>query len=219
MTIKSIALTLFVALSTAALAADKEVEELLSKMRDAYKGTKSVRMTTAVTSYFEEEKFESTFEISFKNPNKVRMTTDKLFGMEGQIKIISDGKTITVITPEEKDEVPYSIEAMSDGAPVNLETLCLWDWKRQLSTEAEGNMHKSELKLVKEQKWNDKEWIVLEESAPTQKVFVRYWIDPKTHFIWRTEVMTLEGRDKLQECIVKKLDTELTLEDSVFDGP
>jgi len=219
MKIRSLVAACLVSLSAFAIAADADVEALLGKMRDAYKGVKGARFQTQTTMFVESEKLEAEFDVTFKNPNKVRLTTDKLFGMEGQVKVISDGKTISIITPDGKEEIPFSVEAMSDGAPVNLETLCFWDYNRQLSTGEDGNMKKSELTIKKDEEWNDKKWTVLEEVAKEQEVFVKYWIDPKTNFIWRTQVFTLEKRDQVMECTVKKLDTNVVVDDSMFDGP
>lgn len=206
-----------VALSSFAQAAEAEAEALLKAMREAYQGIKAARMQSSTTLFAEGNKLDATFEISFKGPNKVRVTTDKLFGMDVQLKVLSDGKTITVSTPEGKEESPFTVEGLSEGAPMNLEVLCLWDWKRQLSTDDEGNMKGNALKVLKEQKWNDKVWTVLEETAKEQEVFVRYWIDPKTHLIWRTEVFDVEGKEKAMECVVNKFDTEVTFDDSLFD--
>lgn len=224
MNLKQLLASAFLAASTIAMAADEEVEKLLTSMRDAYKGVKTAKMTTVTTlrasapDSAEVKEMKATFEISFKGPDKAYIYTDNLFGADGKVKLVSDGKTITLTTPDEKEEIPFSIEAMSGLLPLNLESICFWDFKRQLNTGENGNMRKSEFKLEKDKEWNERKWTVLEETAHEQGVYVRYWIDPKTHFIWRSEVHDIESKAKVMDCMLTKLETGLTLDDGLFGG-
>lgn len=207
-----------VAASSFALAADEEVEKLLASMRKAYSGAKTAKFTVQTVMKAEDKDLSVTFEGTFKGPNKLYLYTDSMFGIDGKVKLVCDGKTISITTPEDKDEAPFTIENLSSAMPLNLESLCFWDYKRQLSTEADGNMHESSHKILTDQEWNDKKWTILEETANEQKVFVKYWIDPKTSFIWKTEVFDLESKEKVMTCEIKKLEVGLEVEDSVFDG-
>lgn len=213
------------ALAGVASAADEEVEKLLSSMRDAYKGAKTARMTVETSLKMvgpdgkpADKEAKATFEATFKGPDKLYLYTDNMFGMEGKIKLVCDGKTITLTSPEDKDEIPFSLEALSGVMPINLESICFWDFKRQLNTGDDGNMRKSSFKLEKEQAWNEKKWTVLEETANEQGVFVKYWIDAKTHFIWRTEVFDLESKQSVMTCELKRLETGIEVDDSLFGG-
>ena len=60
--------------------------------------------------------------------------------------------------------------------------------EEQLSTAPGGNMQGSKLGVVKAQKWKGTEWTVLEESSPDLGILVRYFIDPKSYVIWRTQI-------------------------------
>lgn len=206
------------AVSSMAVAADEEVEKLLGAMRDAYKAVNTAKFTTVTTMNIEEKDVSTTFEATYKAADKLYLWTDNMFGMEGKIKLICDGKTISVTTPSDKDETPFSLEELSSAMPLNLESMCFWDWKRQLSTGDDGNMKKSTFKLSKDQDWNEKKWTVLEETANEQGVFVKYWIDAKTNFIWKTDVFEIETKAKVMTCEIKKLETGLTVADSLFGG-
>lgn len=208
---------LLLAISAVSFAADKEVEELLAKMRETYKTTKSAKFTTTTRIFGDEGEQKADVEVQFKNPNKVKLTLDGMFGIPGKISIISDGKKIQSEVMGEKDTGPFTVEALSEGSPLNLETLCFWDYERQLSTGESGNMKTSTFKLLKDESWDGKKWTVLEETAKEQGVFVRYWIDPKTNYIWRTEVKSLEGDTPVMECKISKLEIGVEIDDKVFE--
>jgi outer membrane lipoprotein-sorting protein len=205
-------------ISVFAAAADKEVEELLASMRSVYEKTKTAKLQTETLLNIEDKEIKSEFDIQFKSPNMVKMTTDNIFGLEARVTLKCDGKMITVTSPDEKEETPFTLEELSSAMPVNLETMSFWDWKRQLSTDENGNMRKSEFRLLKDQEWNDKKWTVLEETANEQEVFVRYWINPETKYIWKTEVLELKSREKVMTCTIKKLEVNVEIDDSVFGG-
>lgn len=207
-----------VAAASISIASEEEVDKLLASMRKAYSGAKTAKFTVQTVMKAEEKDLSVTFEATFKGPDKLYLYTDNMFGVEGKIKLRCDGKTIVVTTPEDKDEVPFTVENLSSAMPLNLESLCFWDHKRQLSREADGNMHTSTFKILSDQDWNDKKWTILEETANEQKVFVKYWIEPKTSFIWKTEVFELESKERVMTCEIKKLEIGLDVEDSVFDG-
>lgn len=219
MQFKSILICAVAVLAGAAFATEKEIDELLANMRKAYTSAKSAKMQTETTILIEDEKIKGTFDVWYKAENKLYVRAEGAFGMEGVLKMICDGKKILVSTPEDKEERDFTIENLSDGAPFNLEVLCFWDSKRQLTNTTGGNMAKSELKIVKDQDWDGKKWTILEEKANEQKVFVKYWIDPKTSFIWKTEVMDLETRKPVMECIVKSLKIDVEIPETSFEIP
>ena len=69
-------------------------------------------------------------------------------------------------------------------------------------------------------KWEGKEWIVLDEDAPSVGLFVRYYVDPKTYFIWRTIQMTQDEkpskRKVIQDFVVKSLELDVEIDESIF---
>ncbi|HEY0866817.1 MAG TPA: hypothetical protein VGE01_05550 [Fimbriimonas sp.] len=201
------------------MAADAKVEDLLTKMRDAYKGVKSARLEVKTTLYEEEEKFESSTKVLFANPNKVSIElTPEDQESDEKITLFyrHDGKKMAAGT--KKDELrsrEYDDEEFPI-ATVNLETLSFWEWDKQLNTAEGKNMHDSELKVVEDVEWNGKKWTTLEESAKEAKVFVRYYIDPKTHLIWRTEVKNLDTMAPMEDVQVTQLETGVEIEEDEF---
>jgi hypothetical protein len=60
---------------------------------------------------------------------------------------------------------------------------------------------------------------VLEESAPQANVYVEYYIDPKTNFIWRTVQMSLDKEFIRGDFIIKKLTIGAKIDDKKFKKP
>ena len=60
---------------------------------------------------------------------------------------------------------------------------------------------------------------MLEEAAPRVDIYVEYFIDPKTHFIWKTIQMTLDKEFTNREFVLTKLKTGLTISDKRFAPP
>lgn len=190
---------LFVAslpLASLALAADPKVESLLARMRTAYKAVPSAQMTAVSELNLRNgTKAKITATINYARTNKIHAS---LLGFPSASKgskviVYTDGKTVkTIGFPGGHGEYKFSPEAIVNSLAVNLETLCFWDYERQLSTKAGANMSQSKLKVVENQKWEGKTWTVLEESAG--RSFIRYYIDPRTALIHRTQVTNLDAK-------------------------
>lgn len=207
-----------------ALAADKEVEDLLSHMRDAYKAVQAATFTVTATIQDTDSdqkpiELKPTSEFAFKKPNLVRAFIKGIAGTQ-TITVIGNGKTINVNVPGTGSlpEEEFTDENYAKYVPSNLETLCFWEWEKQLSTTAGNNMEHSTFNIVKDEVWNDKHWIVLEETAAKNNDFVRYFIDPKTYLIWRTNAKNLDTKKDREDFKVTKMDTNAKLDDSMFTG-
>lgn len=199
-----------------AAAADQKVETLLSSMRSAYNGVDSATFTTESVIYEEDgsQQFTSTF--AYKKPNLIRVIIKGTAIPAGMfLTKVSDGKTITT-TGAASAEEPYTLDNFEKGTPVNLESMCFFDANRQLSTSAGNNMEHSEFKLIPDEEWSGKHWKVLEETAAKDKVFVRYFIDPNTNFIWRTLVQDLDTKKPQMDSHLTKLDTDAKLSEADF---
>lgn len=206
-------------LAGCASAADQQVEGLLAHMRDAYKTVKSATYNTTTTVYGPDGSQEYTCDFAYKRPNMIRVII-KGAQLHGQaVTEISNGTDITISTPEgAMPPQKFSDDTIEKGLPANLESLCFWDWDRQLSTTAGKNMAQSTFKLIRDEEWNGKHWMVLEETAKKDNVLCRYFIDPKTYLIWRTRVKDLStGKDQLDSQITR-LNPDADLTDSMFTG-
>ena len=206
------------AISAAGFAADKEVEALLAKMRDAYQKVKTAQFTatTFITGPFGEQGVTGKF--SFANPNKIHALVMGLPAAGGNdVVLTSDGKMMQAEGLEGRSgKRKFDEQAIVEALPFNLETLNFWDYARQLSTGEKGNMHDSQLKIVKKESWNGKSWVVLEETAPKSRVFVRYFIDPKTNLMWRTVVMDIDKKETQFDVQLKDLTLGVKLNDKLF---
>lgn len=212
------AFSLVAALAVGAQAADKQVEDLLKTLRDNYKKVKSVRLEVTSTVLGPGGMdVPLTSVVSYKAPSSFRMVSKgPTMGENGFLLFVTDGKRATTKTPDGKSTTA-KFERDQIANPLNLESLCFWDWKRQLSTDTGMNMHDSKLRLLQKETWKDKDYMVLEETAERSKVFVRYYIDPKTKYIVRTVVYNLEDTTQvLQDHKVTKMDLSAKLDPSLF---
>lgn len=216
---KTALLLMAAALSTVSFAADKEVEDLLLKMRNAYKGIGTVTFTSEATILADNGDIVVKMNGGFKSPNLmyVDVTAD-----DSKAHIVSDGTKIYAAPDGAPSvfELAWNVDNMGrvlSGA--NLEVLNFFDWKRQLSTAKGDNMADSKLSLRKNVKWNNKTWLVLEESAPQVGVYVEYYIDTKTNLIWRTVQMTLDKEFVRGDFIIKTLNVGAKIDDKKFKKP
>jgi len=202
----------------AAHAADAEVEALLSKMRNVYKQTKTATFTTETK--LGDNVIVSNF--SFSGPAKIHVefTIPTPQGAKASVVEITDGKTIYLKLPTQTEfqQKPFTANDLDSDLAVNLESICFYDWEKQLSTEKGKNMEHSTFKILPGQEWDGKKWTVLEETSSTDKVLCSYYIDPKTSLIWRTTVKALAGGDKSAEmdCKITKMNLGVKLDDSIF---
>jgi outer membrane lipoprotein-sorting protein len=208
------------ALGSIALAADKDVETLLLKMRNAYKSVKTAHIVTRTKTPAPEGDLIITSDVTYQAPDKIRA---KLVGfpvsVDKTIVLTSNGKTLSVEgAPGGKTSHPFSYQAFVEatGPALNLETLNFWDWKRQLSTAKGDNMEKSDLKVVPSEQRAGKTWVVLEERAPGQGVYCRYFIDPATYFIHYVRVTDLSGIQIQMDTEIKQIQTNVKVDDSTF---
>ena len=206
------------ALAVLASAADAQTEALLAQMRNAYRSAKTARFN--VNSSFKSlkgfNKYVNSF--SYKAPNRIRLAITSPT-VKGTLVKVTDGKKISLSGQGFKAPVQaYSIDQFEASLPVNLESLCFWDWDRQLSTAKGHNMAASKL-AIKTESWNGKTWTVLEETATAQQIFVRYYVDPQSHLIWRTHVFTT-AKKEISDAVVTSMSINVPISDSVFNvGP
>lgn len=207
------------AAASASFAADKEVEDLLANMRKAYKAVGTATFSMESTLVGDNGDVAVKMTGGFKGPNLlyVDMKAD-----ETAVNVVSDGANIFAVVggTTRVIELKYSNEALGrvlNGA--NLELINFYDWKRQLSTAEGDNMHDSKLSIRKSVKWNNKTWLVLEESAPTVGVYVEYYIDPKTFFVWRTVQMSIDKEFTRGDFVIKSLKTGVKIDDKKFKKP
>lgn len=188
---RSIAVSLLALATSAAFAADKDVEDILRVLRQNYSNAKSAQLE--VQSYMRElgDQYLLTTRMQYVKPGKFRLVTKGESMGPNPLLMVSDGKTSYTKDPTGK-VTREKFDPDKVASPINLESLCFWDWKRQLSTAKGDNMNASELRLLKKETWKDKDYMVLEEKAPKSNVFVRYYIDPVKKFIVRTAVYSLE---------------------------
>lgn len=197
--------------------ADKQVERLLESMRTAYRAVQSASLEITSKIDIEGKQESQAVSMHYQRPNLLRLA----FTFRGQVVTrISDGKKVH--TMGEKGDpftINYSIDAMGSDSPINLEALSFFDWKRQLSTSPGANMEKSKFKLIESERWNDRTWLVLEETAHGQNVFVRYFIDPQSFLIWRCEVRSLDKKSFIMETEVRTMVLNSKLDPKLFVAP
>jgi len=202
--------------------ADKNVEALLAHMRDAYRLVEAATYTTESVTYNAQGGTDTyTTDFAYKRPTMVRGILKGGQLGENVLTSITDGQTITVTTTAGTgaNGQKFTLDDFEKTVPItNLESICFFDWDRQLSTSEGKNMANSTFNIVRHESWNGKDWIVLEETAKKDGLFVRYFIDPKTHLIWRTNVKKLDDKKDQLDARLTKLDTKAQLDDALFKG-
>lgn len=210
-----LSLSLIALVSTITHAADKDVEVLLEKMRKVYGGTNSAHIVVKTTSLrFGEQVITS--DLTYVKPRKISAKVFNLPSLKGKTwSFISDGKDVAI------DDLSGNAQRSKFDLdlipiPINLEAMAFWDWERQLSTGPGSNMEHSKFKLIKSESWNGKPWIVLEETAFGQNVFVRYFVSPTTSLINRVLVYDLQKKTKRIETVVTKLERNIKVNPAIF---
>lgn len=194
--------------------AQKPVEELFLKMRKAYQAVDTASLQARVRFYGPSSTQTGILSLDYASPNKIRYTAEV---GQNRVRRISDGKKVVTIRDGARTETDkVNVNTLGGQLPGNLEWLCFFDWKRQLSTTPGNNMAKSTFKLISKEPWNGKNWIVLEETAPEVNVGVRYFIDPRTYFIWRCDVKNLATKKQAARTEVTKLMLHPKLDPSIF---
>lgn len=196
---------------------ESEVDKLLASMRTAYQSAESATLKVQSKVKIGEDWVSSAVTMHYEKPFRMNLTFKV---KDVTMHRVSDGRNVyTWVDPKEIDSDQVDADSLGNDAPINLECLSFFDWKRQLSTAAGANMEKSKFKLIMSETWNGRTWIVLEESAHGQSVFVRYFIDPSTYLIWRCDVRDLEKKSAFMETVVTELTINPKLNASLFKAP
>ncbi|MEM4409845.1 MAG: hypothetical protein QXI19_13995 [Candidatus Caldarchaeum sp.] len=195
------------------------VPRLLQKMRGAYSSVTSVRMVVDI-SFFPSpnQSIQLTMELEYMKPDRIWAL---LSSSDERVLVISDGKKIGVYHEPSGGRLlnPFSVDHLNASVPGNLETVCLWDWKRQLSAEGEGKMVGSKLRLLLGEQWGDKSWVVLEERDENLGILIKYYIDARTFLIMRTAVYALATNSLYQDARVVSFESGAKMEETRFQIP
>jgi hypothetical protein len=167
--------------------ATADVEALLARMRSAYQSIASADMRYAI----KEPGRQIHGALKYRPPSSVDATLD--VWDYGTVRVTSDGTTVRVEDPTQPktEETPWTLQSLRRAIGANLEVINLWDSQRQLSTGDGGNMRGEDLSIAPRERWNGRDWIILEEKAG-QTTF-RYFIHPTTAMMWRTVAVRRDG--------------------------
>lgn len=209
-------------LSSTAISAPIQLkpDELLAKMREAYKAVKTAKLTTKANVKARGQSLTLSTDVTFKSPN---MVYGKITGFPAaapikQLVVISDGSNISVLgAPGPVPKAKFSTDDLSARFSfANLETICFWDYDKQLSQRKGDNMEHSELSVLPEEEMDGRKFLVLQEKATEDKLLVRYWVDPKTYFIWRTQSKRTDSDAVVNDAKITKLEIDPKVDDKIF---
>jgi hypothetical protein len=200
---------------------DPHAAALLAKMRAAYGSLKTARTVGHAKLVGRTKTLLASSTVEFRAPLNFRIETT---GVPGTAKpaylCVTDGKKIhTEGLPGGPETKPYTYDGLLADLPqTNLETICFFDWHKQLSTAADGNMHQSTFRVYKE-RWMNREWTVLEETPQTPPEVVKYYVDPATNLIWRTALFRKEQKEPFTDIWFTKLEVNSKLDPKAFAIP
>ena len=207
-------------LASQGMASSKEVEDLLAKMRNAYKSVKTARFRTKVDA-LGQKRFRNRVVVDVLYQAPKMLTLRAMRPGEVYESLVSDGRRILKVTARSETQVDIAtIDTLTGGLPINLESICFFDWKRQLSTDVGCNMHTSQLGIKQGQVWNGKTWLVLTEAAPGRSgmTLLEYYIDPKTYLIWRV-IGHLQDGEKTVDAYLMNLSVNVPVKVEAFKMP
>jgi hypothetical protein len=201
---------------------DPQAEALLIKMRTMYSSIKTARLTTTYEEVRPGARVLLTSKCAFKAPFSIRMVSEGLpkLAKSGYL-LVTNGKRVHVAgLPSKAYTRNFDGRELRRNLPhINLEVMCLWDWDRQLSRKRRsGNMFGSTFKVTTEM-WRGRPFTILEETNKGQEVRVRYYLDPKTTMIWRTEVFRLEGAQPHVIATIDTMELNVALDPNSFVVP
>lgn len=200
---------------------DAKSKALLNKIREVYRTTRTARMRTTFEEVRESKRVRLTSECSYQAPTSFRIVSHGLarIAPSGYV-LVTDGKKIRVDgLPGGTSMTAFDRRQMRRNLPhVNLEVMCFYDWQRQLSRERGGFMHGSTFRATDES-WNGKMYSVLEETNKMQGVRVKYFTDPKTGLIWRTEQYSLDGSTPYMVTTIDSMEVNVPIDPATFKVP
>ena len=191
----------------------------LSNIRNAYHEVPSaiffVRFT-ATDSKGVEGHGEVRYE--YLAPNHLRAAFKGL--AKGLAVLLCDGHRIATFASGGKTSFSaFSAKKLTSLLPTNVETLAFFDSNNVLSRERGCEMFGSELSIAADKEWKGKHWKVLRETNRQDSVQVDYYIDPATHFIWRTVGKDLKTHKGFIDAEVLEIDTKTKVDPSRFKIP
>ena len=221
----------FLALAlTCGLCPADDIKPLLKDMAKAYKALKSAHVTMDLNMIDDEDDSDSMkikFDLLFIAPNKQRMeVTDgeqdgAVVLMEGNkivwYKANSDdtGKAIEE-AKDDQDAKPSDDENDNDSSPPV--TGMFEDPEKRLSTDKGGAFSGTDLSSYNAT-WDDKQWTVIQETFAKQGVIRRYYIDPKTHFVWRVTDSDTDADKVFIDCTIRTFEADAKVDPELFKVP
>lgn len=211
------ALSFLAVLLGTSVTAEKPVEELLKRMRTAYQSVSTASLAVKIRRDTEDGTDSGIITLDYARPDRIRYAS-RIGNVE--LRRFCDGRQVVTFRPgSRQSDTKINVDSLGGQMPGNLEWLCFFDWKRQLSTSKGANMHGNELKVIPSESWQKRRWIVLEETASQMGIFVRYFIDPRTFFIWRCDVYRTSDNRLMTTTEVQKLATGVPLSGNLFVPP
>jgi len=191
----------------------------IDRIRAAYHALQSLEMYVDF-KFFDGRGKSSPGEarVEFKSGNKLRVG---IRGMpSGAMLVICDGSKIVSVAQSGKSKTSrYSAESLSRNLPLNVETFCLFDSDRELSSKPGCGLEGSKLSLQKDVAWSNRKWTVLHETNTIERITCDYFIDPTTHLIWRTYGIDTRTQKPFTDTKVDKLAVNVDLPDTRFKIP
>lgn len=179
-----------------------EAETLLKEMQAAYHAAHRAEFDVKFTLTDRQVVAKGTVHCQHEFPDRFRAVVAGI--AHAPLTIVGDGHVVFARDANGKTvRNRYSHERLSQLLPSNVETFAFYD-DSELSTGHGGAMEGSTL-TVGTGSWNSKVWTLLHEVNTADKVSADYYIDPKTHLIWRTVSTDMESNTVFSDCEISSL--------------
>lgn len=188
-------------------------------MRSAYQSFRTAAFDVTVVRPRGNQELNVMLNVRYAAPNKVRAVV-AINGMK-EYDLYCDGVTITTIdaSTESRESQPFALDMLTQALPGNLETVCFFDWQKQLSTTEGNNMHGSKLSITAGETWDGRKWTILEEKVDERKIVVKYYIDAKTKLIWRSVTRSSVTESIMEDAQMTRLVLGQVIDPKTFSAP
>jgi outer membrane lipoprotein-sorting protein len=166
---------------------DQTGDELLEKVKKAYKEVKTASYKTDATIFTNPE-IKCRSEVVYATPNRVHAKVNIDRGGEKLENVATtDGKTLVRSMKDGLKKEPYKPRDLLGCFAGYWESIAFWDIERLLSRER-GSMSEGSVFTASTEAWEGKAWLILTETSETRKSVARYFVDPKTYIIHRSQL-------------------------------
>jgi outer membrane lipoprotein-sorting protein len=208
-----------------------DVKQVIADMKKAYSEAKSAKVKLEMTLPFLQEispgseDYGLRVEMNYIAPAKVHVSM-KSEEDDGEDMILENGKVIWSKSGDHEEDEGSSDEEedvdpedySDDGGPHLMFGDFFFQAETLFSTDAKGAFGGSDLDAHSE-RWNDKQWTVIQETFSKQGIIRRFYVDPETFLIWRVTDSDIDEDKIMADFTVTSMDLNVEIDPELVKPP